>query len=206
MLINNDKVVETDFLTFGFCTLTKDSIARSLDNGADINGTNRINGKSILTIVVRNYVNGNCDDADTISYLLHKGADPLLEDKNGDSMFTIAERSCNIELLSMIVKYLANSKKERVAGEQRFDGRITNILVSSCSENSINIRRIIELVKAGADPNGVSSDSTASAMYKKSPLTVLTGRYLRSTSELGKRQILSYVRGVIKCGGNGFVA
>lgn len=95
---------ENDLLTFYYSYYkTKNFIKLCLERGASINGTNSKNGKSILTIVVEDYIKG-CGSLDIIYYLLDQGADPLLSDNNGDSMLSISTKSVNMQLLRIIVE------------------------------------------------------------------------------------------------------
>lgn len=95
---------ENDLLTFYYSYYkTKSFIKLCLRRGASINGTNSKNGKSILTIVVEEYVKGY-GSLDIIYYLLDQGADPLLSDNNGDSMLSISTKSVNMQLLRIIIE------------------------------------------------------------------------------------------------------
>lgn len=97
---------ENDLLTFYYSYYkSKSFIKLCLKRGASINGTNSNNGKSILTIVVEDYVKG-CGSLDIIYYLLDQGADPLLSDNNGDSMLSISAKNVNMQLLRIIIEYV----------------------------------------------------------------------------------------------------
>ncbi|APR98874.1 ankyrin repeat domain-containing protein [Wolbachia endosymbiont of Folsomia candida] len=105
-MLGNKNQQETDILTADFpYSLTKMFIARHLNKGANINGISSYNGKSILTIATQGYID-QCCHLDIIGYLLSKGANPFLQDKHGNSMFSIATKNINKQLLKVIAEYI----------------------------------------------------------------------------------------------------
>lgn len=120
-MLCNENQRETDILTIESpCTLTKAFIMRHLNKRANINGKNSYHGKSVLTIATQGYIEQHCD-LDMIYYLLARGADPFIQDNNGNSMFSIATKNINKRLLKVITDYIV-SKRDIISPNCKIQG------------------------------------------------------------------------------------
>ncbi|WCR54332.1 MAG: hypothetical protein PG981_001354 [Wolbachia endosymbiont of Ctenocephalides orientis wCori] len=155
---------ENDLLTLYYPYYkTKSFIKLCLKRGASINGTNSKNGKSILTIVVENYVKV-CGSLDIIYYLLDQGADPLLSDNNGDSMLSISTKSVNMQLLRIIVECV--DKQNYIITESpllKLDSYVKNFIEEklSISQNRPQYHRKFVCSESVSERSTKSSDQNS---------------------------------------------
>lgn len=116
-------------------------------NGSILNTRDRSTGEAALHIVAR------LGDSTWLRYLIQKGANPNIQDGNGDTPMIVAVRSGYTEGVQILIVYRANVNLANGSGESP--------LIIAVQQRRSDIVRL--LLEAGADPDQTDHISGQSA-------------------------------------------